>query len=142
MRRPMDVGISSVSDAGLEETEPVLAEAELADAPAACTSLARISPPGPEPCTREISTSSSFARRRALGEIFAVVGVLETGAAADAATGISTFVDVALAVGAVVPPASSAGTASPGATIHAMIWPTGMSWPADALMPAKRPSAW
>ncbi len=35
----------------------------------------------------------------------------------------------------------SAGIASPGATIHAMVCPTGMSEPSAALMPARMPSA-
>src|SRR5436190_18162526 len=55
-------------------------------------SSARISPPGPEPVRREISTPFSWARRRAFGEIRAVPRAGEAGvggaAAAATATGL------------------------------------------------------
>src|SRR5258708_33847244 len=46
---------------------------EVAGLAAACTSEARISPPGPEPRKAAISTPNSFARRRAFGEILAAL---------------------------------------------------------------------
>src|SRR5579859_7862886 len=134
MMRPRDDGTSMLRDFLSGGAAGAVAEA--------CTSEARISPPGPEPCTFTISTPSSLARRRALGEIFALdveVGD-ETGAATVAAGVVSVFAcKPALAAGALA--ALSTGTCSPGATIHAIVCPTGMSAPSCALIPARMPSA-
>src|ERR1700744_5913669 len=78
MMRPSDVATSIFSDF----CEVALdLDGELA---AASMSEARISPPVPEPVTPEISTPSSLARRRALGEILAADAV---GCAAVAGSG-------------------------------------------------------
>src|ERR1700676_5574752 len=66
MRRPSVPGTSRPGDfAGTAVARDALCAA------AACTSDARISPPGPEPRTVAMSTPNSFARRRAFGEILA-----------------------------------------------------------------------
>ena len=131
----MEVGISIpvVSFSGEEVLDAARAAA------AACTSEARISPPGPDPRKPEISTPNSLARRRALGEIRALGAAPGPGVAAAAWAGSTLLCDTARAPGAVAD--SSCGGFSPGATIHAMVCPTGMSWPAEALIPARMPSA-
>src|SRR5579884_3451664 len=88
---------------------------------AACTSAARISPSGPDPRRVARSTPRSLARRRALGEIFAVVDDFCANPITAVVTGcwiISTW-DPARAEG--VAEGLSAGGASPGATIHAIV---------------------
>jgi hypothetical protein len=78
--------------------------------------------------------------RRALGDTFtsALAGLAE-GAAAEAAT---ACLDCSVMVRAPGPAgAVSTGGFSPGATIHAMVFPTGITSPADAVTPASTPSA-
>src|SRR5579871_5761216 len=107
---------------------------------------ARISPSVPEPLRVEISTPSSFARRRAFGEILAVEAGLDAPTpepAADFGTsfGTSLFLgELTRAVGA-GPEAPSVGGCSPGAAIQAMVCPTGISAPSEAFTPARTPSA-
>src|ERR1700686_176027 len=77
MIRPTELGTSMLPD--------FFFPSDAADAdPAAWTSEARISPPEPEPCTVARSTPNSLARRRALGEIFALVGAAGAEPLADA----------------------------------------------------------
>src|SRR5580700_1072119 len=117
------------------------ARLEAGAAAAACTSEARISPPGPDPRSLETSTPNSFARRRALGEIFAFVAAATAGGAATIApAGSLLLCEPARAPGAEAA-GSVAGGLSPGATIQAMVCPTGMSAPANAVIPARIPSA-
>src|SRR5579864_3682211 len=103
-------------------------------------SEARISPPGPEPCKPAMSTPSSLASLRAFGEIFAVAEVTLDAEDATACDASILVWDTALAVGA-DPAGSSDGGCSPGATIHAIVCPTGISAPSAALIPASKPSA-
>src|ERR1700719_2193888 len=132
MMRPRVVRISMRPD-----FFPGVAGAELP----ACTSDARISPPEPDPRIVERSTPSSLASRRAFGEIFMPDG----GACGEAPDGPASGDDSACkcdpprAAGA--GDAVSSGGASPAATIHAIVCPTGMSAPTMALMPARIPSA-
>ena len=60
----MELGTSMLPDLFGDTLDAVVAAV-------ACTSEARISPPGPEPRRPAISTPNSFARRRAFGEILA-----------------------------------------------------------------------
>src|SRR6266700_4595064 len=136
MMRPRELGTSR-----LPYVFAVATELE-GDEAAACTSDARISPPGPEACTVVRLTPNSFASRRALGEIFA----LEVSARREPLDCVAATCDVSdlardpdRVPGAADP--FSIGGASPGATIHAMVCPTGISAPAAALIPAKIPSA-
>src|SRR5579863_1824478 len=97
MRRPSVLGTSSRPDifSGVAALEAI------GEAAAACTSDARISPPGPEPRTAAISTPNSFASRRALGEILALEATEDpdTLAAVGAACN-SVFCELARAAGA------------------------------------------
>src|SRR5437660_3718738 len=84
-----------------------------------------------------MSMPCSRARRRALGEMsgFAPEGgseVVGTGAAARAAEVIVRPL--------ISEDDTSVGGASPGRTIHAMVWPTGTSAPSRTLTPARMPS--
>ena len=81
MMRPSELGTSTLPDF------TCALDAAGADA-AACTSEARISPPGPEARTVARSTPNSLASRRALGEILALGAATETELAdCDAAAG-------------------------------------------------------
>ena len=86
-----------------------------------------------EPCTVASSTPNSFARRRAFGEIFRARLLLRLRDAELQRCGVR-LVRPSLAMQRARPGwrARFSRTASPGATIHAMICPTGMSAPADA----------
>src|SRR5580704_2578508 len=116
MRRPRVLGTSRLSDFLRTATDA-------AGVPADCTSDARISPPGPEPCRVARSTPNSFARRRAFGEILA----FRAGEDSDATAAIgAAWVSLhpcapARAVGAAVADSFSVGGFSPGATIQAMV---------------------
>src|SRR3984957_437361 len=136
MRRPRVLGTSRLADFWGTATDA-------AGLPADCTSDARISPPGPEPCRVARSTPSSFARRRAFGEILAFwAGEDPDVAAATGAACVSVFpCEPARAVGAAVADSFSVGGFSPGATIQAIVWPTGMSAPTIPVIPARIPSA-
>src|SRR3984957_20529045 len=112
MMGPSELGISLLPDLGPPPTDSAGAAA------AACTSDARTSPPGPEARTVARCTPHCLARRRALGEIFAVDVGAGTGMPASLAAtreGSIFASDPALAVGAV--DSLSAGGSSPGATI-------------------------
>src|SRR5216117_2091594 len=91
---------------------------------------------------RLMSTPRSLARRRALGEILGLpsagaAGCAETEGGLGAATeGCSV---IFRADGAAVE--DSAGGCSPGATIHAIVTPTGTTSPSCDLTPASTPSA-
>src|ERR1700689_5283694 len=129
-------------EVGTSRLDAFFAGAATLDAGAAadaCTSEARISPPGPDPCRLETSTPNSFARRRALGEILAPGATACSGAVAAACAGSFVLCDTARAPGAEKD--SSAGGFSPGATIHAIVCPTGISAPGEAVIPTRIPSA-
>src|ERR1700722_7575648 len=133
MRRPRVVGTSRFADLAC------VAALEALGVAAAWISEARISPPGPEPRTPPRSTPNSLARRRALGEILALAATVVSGAfEATAAACDSVF---PRAAGAAAPDSCSVGGFSPGATIQAMVWPTGMSAPTVPVIPARIPSA-
>ena len=106
-------------------------------APEAAVSMseARISPPAPEPRTCPKSTFSSFASRRALGEIFAAVAGRTT---AVSEAGVCASVRIVCLPDCTA--TSSTGTASPGFSIQAIVFPTGISAPASALTPLSTPS--
>src|SRR5271169_6717340 len=109
MMRPSELGTSMLTD--------FWGRAAAGAEAAACTSEARISPPGPEARTVARSIPSSLASRRALGEIFApdagADATLLAGVAA-AWDGPAFACDPALAAGTA--DSLSTGGASPGAT--------------------------
>jgi zona occludens toxin (predicted ATPase) len=125
IKRPRVLGTSKAPDFDEEIDEAAVAPASSgAEAADACTSDARISPLAPVPRTVEMSTPNSFARRRAFGEILAdEVGDCTVVADAGEA-GASIFIEEpARAVGADADEFSVGGF-SPGATIHAIVFPT------------------
>src|SRR3974377_930627 len=93
MMRPSEVGTA---------TESFEVETATGAAAEACTSEARTSPPGPVPRSAEMSTPSSLARRRALGEILAEATV-------DDATAPLRVEDAGSALGCDVARAAGAG---------------------------------
>src|SRR5271169_5853716 len=95
MMRPSELGTSMLAD--------FWGRAAAGAQAAACTSEARISPPGPEARTVARSMPSSLASRRALGEIFAPDAGAEATLLAWVATawdGSAFACDPALAAGA------------------------------------------
>src|SRR5208337_77675 len=120
IKRPRVVGTSRLTVCAVRS-----ARLEAAGAAAACTSDARISPPGPVPRTVAISIPSSFARRRAFGEILALCVGDGSETPAAAGTGAAVLLcDPARAVCALAADSFSAGGFSPGATIQAIVLPT------------------
>src|SRR5437879_3535361 len=102
-------------------------------------SSARISPPGPDPRSRVTSTPCSRASRRAFGEILSSdgetgVGLL-TPALATAPPAATVSVRRPVCAGAV-----AIGSASPGASSQAIVWPTGITAPSWAETAERMPS--
>src|SRR6267142_298575 len=118
------------------------AAADAGASAAASTSSLLMTPSGPVPRMRVMSTPRSLARRRALGEI---LGPPSAAAAVSACAGVEVGAAargcsvVFRAAGAVV--GESAGGCSPGFTIHAIVMPTWTTSPSCDLTPARTPSA-
>src|SRR5215475_6987809 len=117
---------------------------EAAGAAARTSSLMTV-PSGPVPLTVLKSIPCSFARRRALGETRARVwgkGVRPLAAAGDEGSDpFAPDTDSVILRAEGVDVGTSAGGFSPGATIQAIVTPTGMTSPSCDLTPARIPSA-
>ncbi len=147
---PMELSAPSSVDgcdaaAGADAARGAAAGAAAGAAPfAPVTSSAMISPPGPVPLRFVMSTLSSFARRRAFGEI-----LMLPAAAATSGSGAAAAAAGAAAAGCCIEPAPvrpvatdapAAGGCSPGFSSHAIVCPTGTTAPTCAVMPPRIPS--